>query len=300
MTGPDPSAVAYQAGMCTGNPATTSQKLGMKMTREELQKELGDQTVAKKDQFLQELAWGSIKLVVFAFMKKNCPFLQILHSPRKYIRSRQLFDEHNLKNIAFVGNRFPEMEPVPCKIKADTFESWIKATNVDMDEKKAFYAKKENALEFFLPGPTTPDTKVLILKFWLIPLVLIGLAAQGDCNLYVMLQEMMKFIYCIDNTQDKVAKWDVSLKTALTWLLAAVVRKEVNLTSSESQLQYMAWPITGVLTNNPHTIKWFNSRRPLARHDWLAHNSHLAYHPQPPPIVQAQPTQVINTTLTKT
>jgi len=173
-TGPPPSALAYQASVGDGansipcnNLESAIRKLGLNMTREELKRELNDQTVAKKDQ-LQEMAWGSIEPMVFAFMKKNCPYLQLLHSPGKYIGSRRMFDEHNLKNIAFVGNRFPDMEPAPCEINVETFKSWIKATNADMDEVKAFYAKKDNALEFFLPGLNTPITEVTIPKFWLV------------------------------------------------------------------------------------------------------------------------------------
>ena len=63
MNGPDPNTAAHQADRGTNNPTSTTQqegihcnnlesairKLGMKMTREELWKELGDQTVAKKD-----------------------------------------------------------------------------------------------------------------------------------------------------------------------------------------------------------------------------------------------------------
>ena len=132
------------------------------------------------------MAWGSIQPIVFAFMKKNCPcyLLQLLHSPGKCIRNRRMFNEHNLKNITFVRNRFPDMEPAPCEINVDTFKSWIKAANADMDEVKAFYTKEENTLEFFLQGPNTPITKITIPKFWRVPLVLVG-PAKGYCTPYL-------------------------------------------------------------------------------------------------------------------
>ena len=230
------------------------------LTRDGMKKELGDQQDTNKDR-LQDMVWGGTDPIVFGFMKPNSPFIQVLHSPAKYVGCRHGFDEHNMKHIAFVGDRRKNMEPTPCEIILKTFKEWNKVTTPDMDALGLFYQDTAKRLSFFPLQDTDVSTEAIVPKFILLPSCVVGVVAEGNCTPYELLGHVMRCAHMPNETQDQIDEWDRVLKNLITWIMAACVEKVATTgVPNVTHTSRLAWPLTVIVTDNAHTIRWIKRR----------------------------------------
>ena len=252
------------------------------LTRDGMKPELEDQQDSNKDR-LQEMVWVGTDPIVFGFMKPNSPFVQVLHSPAKYVGCRHGFDEHNMKHIAFVGDRRESMEPTPCKVKLPTFKEWNKVTTPDADALGTFYQNTAKLLSFFPLQEGDVSAEAIVLKFILLPSCVIGIVAEGSCTPYKLLgHEPTK-------CQNKSTNGIEVLKNLITWIIAACVeRLPATGAPNVAHTSRLAWPLTVIVTDNAHTIKWFKRRLEQTLGP-IAEASFLAGYPPPIHPVYASP-----------
>lgn len=86
-----------------------------------------------------------VKPVVQIGMRKNSPFLQLVHSAAKFLGDPMEEDEYNGNIIGFLGDRTSAVEPLPIVLGGKLVGGWEKITGgLDDLEIETFFANKAN------------------------------------------------------------------------------------------------------------------------------------------------------------
>ena len=112
-------------------------------------------------------------LVVLGFLQPGDTSISLLHSPATYA-IRGDTGTMNGKDIGFVGDRAPFMNPIPIILQKEKPWKWVQLEG-DFNElaHQHYYTNPANQNKFYYPPPTTKLTKIKIPRIILLPSTLI-------------------------------------------------------------------------------------------------------------------------------
>ena len=95
-----------------------------------------------------------VKPVVLLGMRKNSPFLQMVHSAAKFLGDPMEEEEYNGNIIGFLGDRTSTSDPLPVVLEEKCVGGWDKASGELNDvEIETFYSNKSNRKKPYKQGP---------------------------------------------------------------------------------------------------------------------------------------------------
>ena len=111
-----------------------------------------------------------VKPVVQIGMRKNSPFLQIIHSAARFLGDPMEEDEYNGNIIGFLGDRTSTADPLPVVLEEKWVGGWEKVTGgLDDLEIDTFYSNKENRKKCYKQGTGAEKSSVSIPHMPVVP-----------------------------------------------------------------------------------------------------------------------------------